>query len=166
MTDRPDSRIRMLNNNPNLTHGLSNTPEYRTWTAVITRCYNKNFIKYKNYGGRGIVMCDRWRSSFENFIEDMGPKPTPEHSLDRLDNNKGYYKDNCRWATPKEQSRNRRNNSLFEFEGKTFSLSELAENYNISYKTLWDRVNLYRWDLSRALTTPVRSCRRGLYGNS
>lgn len=90
------------------THGGSNTDEYETWLGMKKRCLNHAHHKYPEYGGRGIVVCDRWRNSFENFILDMGPKPSPQHSLDRIDNDGPYDKDNCRWATSIEQSRNRR----------------------------------------------------------
>lgn len=88
------------------THGLSKTRIYRIWSCIITRCTNPNAINYERYGGRGITVCDRWRK-FENFLEDMG-EPSPGLTIDRLDNDKGYSKENCAWRTPTEQARNRR----------------------------------------------------------
>lgn len=92
----------------NSKHGLTRTSEYSTWQGMIQRCTDPNAISYKNYGRRGVRVCDRWLKSFNNFFEDMGPKPTPKHTLDRKDNNKGYSPDNCKWATRLEQSINKR----------------------------------------------------------
>lgn len=91
------------------THGGTETSEYASWKAMKQRCLDPNRINFKNYGGRGITVCERWRDSFENFLADMGPKPTPEHSIDRWPDNDGNYEPtNCRWATDSEQQRNTR----------------------------------------------------------
>jgi hypothetical protein len=91
--------------------GKKNHPLFATYNGMKARCYIKTNTKYKNYGARGIKMCKRWLGlyGFWNFVEDMGEKPTPQHSLDRINNNKGYNKSNCRWATAHQQSENRRN---------------------------------------------------------
>jgi len=91
------------------THGESvdNTPEYRTWRHMKDRCYNKNNSKYPRYGGRGITVCERWKDSYLNFIEDMGRKPSPDHSIDRINNDGNYEPENCRWATTQQQGTNK-----------------------------------------------------------
>lgn len=81
-------------------------PLYNTWRKMKARCYNPKEINYHNYGAKGITVCDAWKASFVSFLSDMGEKPTPSHTLDRIENNKGYYKENCRWATPSEQNYN------------------------------------------------------------
>jgi hypothetical protein len=91
-----------------IVHGLRRTNEYRTWRGIKERCLNPNNKDYINYGGRGITVCERWVNSFENFIKDMGKKPSPELSIDRINNDKGYSPDNCQWATKSQQSRNQR----------------------------------------------------------
>lgn len=88
--------------------GRSQHPLYATWSGMKRRCNNKNCASYPRYGGRGIKVCDRWLDSFENFLADMGEKPTAEHSLDRINNDKGYSPDNCKWASVSEQNKNRR----------------------------------------------------------
>jgi hypothetical protein len=126
-------------NKNGLTHGWSRTPEYTAWVNMLRRCNSSNHPQYKDYGQRGILVCERWRK-FEAFIADMGARPSSEHTLDRKNNDGNYTPDNCRWATRKEQQRNRR--VYFA------SLAREAERLGIKYPTLWAR--LYRKDRRHA----------------
>lgn len=83
-------------------------PEYRIWVGIITRCTNPKATSYPRYGGQGVTICDAWRNDFTVFYAELGPRPTPQHSIDRIDGHRGYESGNCRWATPKEQTANRR----------------------------------------------------------
>ena len=122
------------------------TPEYRSWAHMKSRCNNKNTPDYINYGGRGIGYSERW-DQFALFFEDMGFRPSSDHSLDRIDNSKGYSKENCRWATSKEQNNNRRNVVLHK--GKT--LTEWASVLGIKRSTLAQRFYVYKWDIEKCL---------------
>lgn len=106
-----------IRNEAKTTHGQrlsknNRTKEYKTWTSIKQRCYNPKTINFQNYGGRGITVCERWLNSFENFFADMGRATSPEHSIDRIDNDSNYEPSNCRWATRKEQNNNTRKTKL------------------------------------------------------
>lgn len=123
------------------THGLSKTVEFSIWQGMRQRCYNKNDDGYKNYGARGIEVCDRWNSSFENFYKDMGPKPSPKHSIDRFPNMNGNYEpNNCRWATSRQQTRNTRYNQFVEIEGKRLCVKEWSEVLGVSTDSIYSRL--------------------------
>lgn len=119
----------------NLKHGLCKTSEYRIWYDMRRRCSHKMRSAYKDYGGRGISFCERWHS-FENFLADMGPRPSALHTLDRKDNNGNYSPGNCQWSTKKEQARNRRGNSLWTSNGVTHTLAYWAEILGVKHTTL------------------------------
>jgi hypothetical protein len=133
-------------------HGDSGSPEHSAWRMMIHRCQNPANNQYPNYGGRGINVCDRWQS-YEEFLKDMGRRPTPVHSIDRIDNSAGYSPVNCRWATKKEQSRNTRSNRLVTHNAVTRCLTEWAELSGLNVNTLRSRLRL-GWTFERAITTP------------
>ncbi len=115
--------------------------EYISWQHLKDRCNNENNHAWKDYGGRGITVCDAWKDSFTAFFEDMGTKPSPKHSIDRIDVDKGYYKENCRWTTMKVQQNNKSNNALIEYNGKTQSLSLWCEELNLVYQTIYGQLS-------------------------
>lgn len=138
-----------------VTHGLSKSREYGIWKAIRHRCENPKAAGYHRYGGRGICVCKRWHN-FTLFFADMGPRPSPKHSLDRYpDQNGNYEPGNCRWATRFEQQRNMRNNRLLTFNGETLCLSAWAERVGIHRTTLQYRM-LLGWSAERVLTAPLR----------
>ena len=126
-----------------ITHGQSKTPMYKVWLGIKQRCYNKKAKFYHCYGGRGIKMCDRWlgEHGFENFLSDMGERPSPKHSIDRIDVNGDYTPENCRWATQKEQCNNQRKNIRLEHGGISHSIGEWAAIYGISRVKALNRYN-------------------------
>lgn len=125
------------------------TPERRCWNAIRQRCKNPRSPSFPNYGGRGITVCERW-DSFSAFLADMGRKPSPTHSLDRIDNDGPYSPENCRWATPAQQAANKRSVRLITYRGTTKTLTAWASGLGICPDTL--KWRLSRWPKSRALT--------------
>ena len=125
----------------NKTHGMTKTSIYSIYRNMINRCYNKKVKCYKNYGGRGIKMCDRWLESFEYFYEDMGPRPSDSHSIDRIDNDGDYSKENCRWTTREEQNNNTSRNIYLTYNNVTKTISQWAKELNISSSTIKYRIN-------------------------
>jgi hypothetical protein len=148
-------------------HGLKNTREYWSWAAMLDRCRNPNNGAYANYGGRGIKVCERWQK-FSNFLIDMGHRPAG-HSLERIDNDKGYEPSNCRWATRDDQSKNRRNNRWLTFLGRTMVVSDWAREMGIAMRTLRNRIYRLGWSVEQALTLPAspysRKTRSACYGD-
>jgi len=135
-------------------HGLTGTPEYHIWEGMKQRCTNPKSPEYCNYGERGILLCDRWHS-FSNFIADMGFRPDPSLSIERLDNNKGYEPGNCVWASLTVQNRNRRNNHNITFDGRTQCITVWAQEYEIGLYVLEHRLKR-GWSVERALNTPTQ----------
>ena len=145
---------RLDSGDTNRTHGMSRTPEYRRWKAMIARCCRPTYSDYSRYGGRGISVCDRWRSSFPNFLADMGPLPSPIHSIERRDANGNYEPTNCYWATPSEQARNKRRTLRFTYQGETLPLPVWCERLEVEYNLVYNRIRVSGWSFERAVTTP------------
>lgn len=155
-------------NNSRIIHGESShskkagkgSPEYRTWSGIKTRCLRSqgDSRKWENYGGRGITICERWRCSYVSFLEDMGRRPSAKHSIERIDTNGNYCPENCRWATPKEQARNKRTTAWITLEGETKSASEWGEQYGIKAEILIDRRDR-GWSTEDLLKPPRKKVR-------
>ena len=135
-------------------HGLYKSLEYKTWCNMLSRCKNPNATGYKNYGGRGINVCERWLK-FENFIEDMGFRPTPVHTIERINNNGNYTPENCRWSTRFQQVHNKRNKTSITFNGKALCQTEWSRLLFGNDDLVYARLKL-GWSISKTLSTPTR----------
>ncbi len=135
---------------------MSNTSEYKIWKGIRKRCFNNKTKFFHNYGGRGISICKRWLASFPNFFKDMGPRPSPQHSIDRINNNKGYSPSNCRWVTRKEQNSNTRRTVKITINGTTKCIVHWCDFYNTSTVTYYRRIK-EGMSPKQALETPRRS---------
>lgn len=131
---------------------MSHLPEYKTWNGMKARCYNPNHKDFKYYQEKGIQICQLWLYDFEEFYRDMGPKPTPKHSIDRIDSDNNYCPNNCRWATDKTQSNNRSGLKWITYKGETKTLQEWSEIIGINVNTLSSRVDDLDWDLEKCMT--------------
>lgn len=147
--------MRAAKKRPRVMHGDSQSAEYKIWGGILSRCNNPRHTPYPFYGGRGIRVCDRWLQ-YENFLADMGRRPSPKHSIDRIDNDGDYAPENCRWAVMSEQWRNTRRTRLVSFRGKTQCLKDWATELGINYSTLHTRITRYGWPVQRALTTKAK----------
>lgn len=134
-------------------HGMSHSHVYRVWQAMLQRCENPNNPAYSNYGGRGIAVCERWHR-FENFFADMGNRPVG-YSLDRKENDEGYCKENCRWATTTQQARNKQKSRVIEYQGEKATLAEWAQRKGMGWYTLRSRLDYNGWDIEKALNEPL-----------
>lgn len=139
-------------------HGQRWTREYRIWSNMKTRCLNPQPKDIPVY--RGVKICERWKKSFAAFLEDMGPAPSPKHSIDRRNGKLGYTPSNCRWATSLEQGANTRKNHVLTFRGQTLHVAEWARRIGISHSLLLARVGRLGWSIEKALSTPSRPRRR------
>lgn len=139
-------------------NGLSRKfrPEYQTWIGMKQRCYNPRVINYNHYGGRGITVCARWKDSFLNFLEDMGKRPSSDHSLDRTNNDLGYSPENCQWRLSDVQQNNRRDNIRASLRGKTQTLKQWSRETGMNYDLLIRRKR-DGWSDGKLLTTPRKN---------
>lgn len=138
-------------------YDLTKLRTYQVWSGIKQRCLNKENLNYFRYGGKGIGICSEWQNSFETFLKDMGEKPAKGYSIDRIDNQKGYFKENCRWATCKQQQQNISTNIMITFGGATRALSYWCDMFQIDHGTVLSRVlrNKKKYSYQEALTTPV-----------
>lgn len=135
-------------------HGMRRTGEYLIWAAMKSRIFNKNNKKYFDYGGRGLNMQESWKERFDQFYADMGPRPDGLE-IERKDNDVGYFKSNCYWATRKQEMNNTRANVKVEFCGVIKNLIQWSEEYGVPYNTIYYRYCIAGWTIERALKTPV-----------
>lgn len=137
------------------THGGSRKGEYRIWAAIKGRCGNPKNPAFMYYGGRGITVCQRWKKSFQAFFEDMGPRPSVDHSIERVNNAEGYSKNNCVWANRFRQMNNTRKNRYLEFNRYRMTMAQWSRFSGIDYQNLVNRINKLGWSIEDALTIPV-----------
>lgn len=143
----------------NKVHGYWNKPEYAVWQAIVQRCCNHGNKYFHNYGGRGIGICPEWSESFAKFIADVGPRPSPEMLIERVDNSRGYEPGNVVWASRKEQQRNLRSNHILTYRGRAQCVAAWCEEFGLNRGTFEKRRRL-GWPLHEALTRPVNRADR------
>jgi hypothetical protein len=155
---RKEQLVSRLTTHGRKPRGRKTCPVYKAWQNIISRCHNPRKPDFARYGARGITVCDRWRESFENFLADMGERPSPKHSIDRIDNNGNYEPGNCRWATNSEQQRNKRTNRLITIDGITHCVVEWAEIKGIPGNNINARLH-EGWSDYDAVMTPIGGVR-------
>lgn len=143
------------------THGATGTPEYIAWQAMVRRCKDRNQRAFRHYGGRGIKVHPRWSRSFTAFLSDLGPKPSPEHTLERINNEGDYEPGNVKWATRAVQARNHRRNRRVTINGETRLISDWANHFGIILTTVYSRLGK-GWNEADALSKPL--LRQGHHG--
>lgn len=143
-----------INRKIHTTHGMKHTSTYITWCQMKARCNSPTSTSYGNYGAKGITVCDRWRTSFQNFLADMGEKPDSTYSIERIDNAKGYFPENCRWATSSEQNRNYGRNVFIAYAGREQCLTDWASELGIGRATLRYRLKA-GWTVDDAFNLPA-----------
>lgn len=146
---------RIIRDGLHATHGLSDRPEYPVWCTMIARCHRESDTNFARYGARGITVCDRWRESFVNFYDDMGPRPSPKHTVERRDNDGPYAPENCVWLPARLQARNKRNTVMATYRGETRSVIEWGEILGVPHELLSGRLRA-GWDVIRAMEQPAR----------
>lgn len=138
-----------------VTHGHSKSREYNAWNHMMSRCYNKKDKAYCYYGARGIGVTPKWHT-FEGFWDDMGSQYHPGGTLDRINNELGYCKRNCRWVSPLEQARNKRKTLRVVYRGENKVLTELCQDLKLSYMMVYLRIKRYKWDIEKAISIPSK----------
>lgn len=139
------------------THGHRRTPEYGVWSTMRQRCTNPRSKKFAEYGARGITVCNRWIESFENFLADMGERPSPKHTIERIDNARGYQPDNCTWAIQRTQQQNRRDNNVVTYQGESLCISEWTRRLDLPVGLVSQRLHRLGWTVEKALNTPSQA---------
>lgn len=143
------------NENPQYKHGFTKTKIHRCWQSMRHRCNQPNSTRYKYYGGKGIRICSRW-NDFLNFYADMNPTYKDGLTIDRIDNNKDYSPENCRWATRKEQSRNRTTSHYITYKSETKTIGEWSEITGLPMQCLLARINKLKWSVDKSIETKKR----------
>jgi len=146
----PEHELIQTRNNRSL------VPEYGIWSGIKQRCYDQGYKRYKDYGGRGITVCERWLNNFDAFYADVGQRPSKDHSLDRINNDGNYEPGNVKWSTRTEQQNNKRTNLLVTHRGETHTVAEWSRMTGIHWSVIRERIVKLGWSTERALTTPVQ----------
>jgi len=138
----------------NIIHGKTGTVEYSTWARMRQRCYNELNLDYESYGGRGIIVCERWHD-FENFLEDMGKRPNNKSSIDRIDNDGNYELSNCKWSSDSEQAINKRNTLFVVYRGERIRLKDLCRKLNKNYISIYKKTQYRDLNIEDAINTTL-----------